>query len=77
MSKIYGKMWAEGNPGKMSTRQGHQRLTIQLLYGSKSDSRIAMEATVTVCEHGNFRLKLNIPEDKNLSQRIYHLPFDN
>lgn len=74
MTKLYGKLWAEGNPGKMSTRCGHNALSIQLLYGNKSDSRIALEATVKCCPHGKFRLELEIPSENSITKIA--LPFD-
>jgi len=60
MSKLYGKMWAEGNPGKISTRAGHNELTVQLLYGSRRDSRVAAEMTVTY-KDGEFYLEIHTP----------------
>ena len=46
MSKLYGKTWAEGNPGKISTRAAHGEITSQVLYGSAVHSIPAVEATV-------------------------------
>lgn len=62
MSKLYGKMWSEGNVGKMSTRQGNHEFTSQILYGSKDDSRIAAEVTVKTeaCPHGKVSFKLSV-----------------
>ena len=72
MSKLYGKMWSEGAPNHVSTRRGHNEFTAQILYGSKCDSKVAVEATVKVCPHGHFILTINIPE--LLEQHKYHLP---
>ena len=61
MSKLYGKVWSEGHPGKMSTRAGHREITSQTLYGSKGNSMIAAEITVKVLDDGGFRMIVNIP----------------
>ena len=75
MSKIYGKIWAEGNPNTVSTRQGHRELTSQVLYGSKSDSRIAAEITVEWTEQHGFILFVDVPALR-IAEQI-HLPFEN
>ncbi|KKK70373.1 hypothetical protein LCGC14_2924640 [marine sediment metagenome] len=61
MSRLYGKVWAEGNVGKMSTRGGHKELTSQMLYGSASDQKIGAEVTIKVLDDGTFRILVNIP----------------
>ena len=61
MSKLYGKVWSEGHPGKMSTRAGHYEITAQLLYGSASDSRVAAEITVKAIDD-RFILFVNTPD---------------
>ncbi len=62
MSKLYGKVWAEGHPGKMSTRAGHTELTSQMLYGSKGNPMIAAEITVKWNrEIEQFTMLVNIP----------------
>lgn len=73
MSKLYGKTWAEGHPGKMSTRAAHNEITAQVLYGSKSDSKVAAELTVKVDDNGEFTLFLNIPAYE-IEDRRYYLP---
>lgn len=61
MSKLYGKVWSEGHPGKMSTRCGHSEITAQILYGSKSDPRVAAEVTVKAIDD-KFILFVNTPD---------------
>ncbi len=75
MSKLYGKIWADGNPGKLSTRQGHKEITMQTLYGNKSDSRIACEITVTWdAATERFFLFVSIPSMR-IDKKI-HLPWN-
>ena len=61
MSKLYGKLWAEGHPGKISTRCGHNEITAQILYGSSADSRVAAEVTVKAID-GKFILFVDTPD---------------
>ena len=72
MSKLYGKMWSEGTPNHVSTRRGHNEITTQILYGSRYNSKIAIEVTVKVCPHGHFILTLDIPE--LFERHKYRLP---